>query len=55
VKSLDELGADVAVDWGIGNWSGLAAEKLMTIAYTPVVSPDLIERHGPCFKGRIPQ
>jgi LysR family glycine cleavage system transcriptional activator len=48
VKSLDELGADVAIDWGIANWSGLAAEKLMTIAYTPVGSPDFIERYGPC-------
>ncbi len=36
----------IAVDWGIGNWSGLDARKLMEISYSPVVSPALIDQMG---------
>ena len=32
------------VDRGSGHWSGLNAHRLLDIVYTPVASPDLIQR-----------
>ena len=38
--------SDIAVDWGTGAWVGLEATPLMTIVYSPVVSPDLAQKTG---------
>lgn len=38
---------DVAIRLGEGNWPGLAAQKLFTVDFTPMLSPALIARHGP--------
>lgn len=40
------MATQIAVDWGVGNWSGLDASKLMEISYSPVVSPALIAQMG---------
>lgn len=39
--------ADIAVDWGVGDWSGLDAFPLLRIVYAPVLSPALAARLGP--------
>ncbi|MBB1497557.1 LysR substrate-binding domain-containing protein [Paracoccus sp. MC1862] len=38
---------DVAIRFGDGNWPGLAAQRLFTVDFTPMLSPALIARHGP--------
>lgn len=38
---------DVAVRFGDGNWPGLAAQRLFTVDFTPMLSPALVARHGP--------
>lgn len=38
---------DVAIRFGDGNWPGLAAQKLFTVDFTPMLSPAMAERHGP--------
>jgi LysR family transcriptional regulator, glycine cleavage system transcriptional activator len=38
---------DVAIRAGRGPWPGLAQHHLMGIAYTPLLSPQLLERFGP--------
>ncbi|MDO5370058.1 LysR substrate-binding domain-containing protein [Paracoccus sp. (in: a-proteobacteria)] len=38
---------DVAIRFGAGDWPGLAAQKLFTVDFTPMLSPALAQRHGP--------
>jgi LysR family glycine cleavage system transcriptional activator len=38
---------DIGIRGGDGRWPGLKADRLMTIAFTPLCSPDLMKRHGP--------
>ena len=38
---------DVGIRAGDGHWPGLTAHRLMTIDYTPVLSPRLLEKAGP--------
>lgn len=38
---------DVAIRLGDGDWPGLTAQKLFTVDFTPMLSPSLIQRHGP--------
>ena len=38
--------ADIAIDWGIGQWVGLENTPLFEIVYSPVLSPALAERLG---------
>ncbi|HRO15921.1 MAG TPA: LysR substrate-binding domain-containing protein [Paracoccus sp. (in: a-proteobacteria)] len=38
---------DVAIRLGDGNWPGLTAQRLFGVEFTPMLSPALIERHGP--------
>jgi LysR family glycine cleavage system transcriptional activator len=44
---LDGGGADCAIRAGRGGWPGLAADRLMEIDFTPMVSPEFLDRHGP--------
>lgn len=47
LKLVDFLGnaIDIGVRYGIGNWSGLTAEKLMEEETFPVCSPDFYKEH----------
>lgn len=38
---------DCAIRYGIGGYEGLVVEKLLSESVTPVIGPDLLERHGP--------
>jgi len=38
---------DLGIRGGHGKWPGLRADQLMPIAFTPLCSPDFLERHGP--------
>ncbi|HWU95380.1 MAG TPA: LysR substrate-binding domain-containing protein, partial [Sphingomonas sp.] len=44
---LEGGGADCAIRAGRGDWPGLAADQLMAIDFTPMVSPEFLARHGP--------
>ena len=44
VFGRDEV--DVAIRVGGGTWEGLAAHKLMPVTFTPMLSPELVERVG---------
>ena len=44
---LEGGGADCAIRAGRGGWPGLAADQLMAIDFTPMVSPEFLDRHGP--------
>jgi len=46
ITSAEHLAANVAVDWGSGDWTGLEATRLMEIVYIPVVSPTLLKERG---------
>lgn len=39
--------ADCAIRLGPGGWSGLAADRLVDIDYTPMTSPAFLAEHGP--------
>jgi LysR family glycine cleavage system transcriptional activator len=44
------LDTDVAIDWGQGGpteWPGLDAQRLLEVAYVPVLSPALLKERGP--------
>jgi LysR family glycine cleavage system transcriptional activator len=43
---------DVGLRSGHGNWPGLTAHPLMPAAFTPMVSPQLLERVGPLAEPR---
>lgn len=43
---LESGEVDVAIRAGRGGWPGLAADKLMEVDFTPMVSPAFIESHG---------
>jgi LysR family glycine cleavage system transcriptional activator len=47
ITDASMMQADVAIDWGVGEWSGLEAQPLLRILYSPVVSPALAARLGP--------
>jgi len=38
---------DMAVVWGKGEWEGLVHEQLMVVEFTPVCSPDLLQKDLP--------
>lgn len=46
ITGPSDMPAAVVVDWGTGDWPGLEAEQLMTIRYSPVVSPALMTERG---------
>ncbi len=46
IAGADEMGSDLAVDWGQGRWHGLDAVRLLEVRYSPVASPSLIDRLG---------
>lgn len=39
--------ADVAIRSGLGEWEGLTVHPLFPVAFAPMLSPKLLERHGP--------
>lgn len=52
ITQAQQLGTDVAIDWGhggpdTGEWPGLHAERLLGVAYVPVLSPLLAQQWGP--------
>lgn len=46
ITGMENMTTDVAVDWGMGNWSGLLSTHLLNIRYIPVVSPALVKAKG---------
>lgn len=46
ITSAANMIAQIAVDWGVGGWSGLDATKLLEITYSPVLSPALLRNLG---------
>ena len=36
----------LAVDWGVGDWSGLESHKLLDVTYAPVLSAQLLQERG---------
>ena len=46
INSADQLHTDLAVDWGVGAWRHLNAERLMEIRYSPIISPELARESG---------
>jgi LysR family glycine cleavage system transcriptional activator len=44
VESIDSL---VTVDWGTGEWDGLDVTKLVSIVYSPIISPVLSDAYEP--------
>lgn len=52
ITSPSDMPAAIVVDWGLGEWSGLEAEELLRIRYSPVLSPDLAAALGPADQVR---
>src|SRR3546814_9278617 len=50
---------DVGVRTGQGDWPGLASELLFRVDFTPMCSPEFLQRHGASLKPKdlldIPQ
>ena len=46
ITSPTDMPAAIVVDWGTGQWHGLEAEPLLSIRYSPVVSPALAASVG---------
>jgi LysR family glycine cleavage system transcriptional activator len=46
ITDASMMSADIAVDWGTGQWGGLDNTPLLKIVYSPVLSPDLADRLG---------
>ncbi len=46
ITDASMMQADIAVDWGMGDWSGLEAQPLLRITYSPVLGPALAARLG---------
>jgi LysR family glycine cleavage system transcriptional activator len=44
ITNAEQLVATIAVDWGIGDWQGLDAHRLLDVIYRPVLSPALLFR-----------
>ena len=50
ITQAQQLDTDVAIDWGQGEpseWPGLDAQRLLDVAYVPVLSPALLRQSGP--------
>ena len=47
VVDLESGDVDCAIRAGRGGWPGLAADLLLRIDFTPMMSPAFLERHGP--------
>ena len=58
ITDVEQLVATVAVDWGIGDWQGLNAHRLLDVIYRPVLSPSLLAECGgltsPADRARYP-
>ena len=46
LANLEDGSVDCAIRAGLGDWPGIASEKLMPIDFTPMVSPEFLARHG---------
>ena len=46
ITDASMMTADIAIDWGMGQWVGLENTPLFEIVYSPVLSPALAERLG---------
>ena len=46
ITNAEQLVATIAVDWGIGDWQGLDAKRLLDVFYRPVLSPALLAERG---------
>lgn len=46
ITDASMMTADIAIDWGMGQWIGLENTPLFEIVYSPVLSPALAERLG---------
>ena len=46
ITNAEQLVATIAVDWGIGDWQGLDAKRLLDVVYRPVLSPALLAERG---------
>lgn len=46
ITSAAQMSTDIAVDWGMGDWSRLDATKLMDVRYSPIVSPRFLAQGG---------
>lgn len=46
ISGAAEMTVTAAVDWGTGEWTGLDEQRLFSVSYSPVLSPDLIKRYG---------
>ena len=52
LATFDGDDADVAVRAGRGPWPGLVADLLLTIDFTPMVSPGFLARHGGAIEAK---
>lgn len=46
IVDYERDGIDIGIRYGLGNWPGLIAEKLMPEQIFPVCAPELLERNG---------
>lgn len=46
ITDVEQLVATIAVDWGIGDWQGLNAHRVLDVIYRPVLSPSLLAECG---------
>jgi LysR family glycine cleavage system transcriptional activator len=47
INGARQMQTDLVVDWGIGNWQGLYATRLLEARYSPIISPELARQSGP--------
>lgn len=47
ITNVDSLNSAIAIDWGMGDWTGIEATEIMRLHYEPVLSPALLAEHGP--------
>ncbi|WP_371228037.1 LysR substrate-binding domain-containing protein [Roseovarius sp. 2305UL8-3] len=47
ITDSNQMQSDLAVDWGVGEWRGLEATRLVEARYSPIISPDLARETGP--------
>ena len=46
LSGVENMDADIAVDWGEGEWTGLVTTHLLDISYVPILSPRLAKEKG---------
>jgi LysR family glycine cleavage system transcriptional activator len=46
ISNAESMNTDAAIDWGEGGWMGLEATHLLSIQYSPILSPSLAKQMG---------